>query len=181
MLPSLKGEIMQEEEKNINNVELSTADTVEMTKEETTAKKTRKKKEKPAFTDSEVQEFMEWKNSKKLKPTTSVVADALGDNKLYEMWKEESKMVTGVFRCLEPRGGSVKFAFRKYKQDPTRWYTMQDGQEYTVPLAVARHLNSNCNYPVHSHILDSDGKTTIDTTGKKESRMNFESTQFMIA
>lgn len=103
---------------------------------------------------------------------------AVSDNPVYLKWKEESKMVKGVFRCHEPRGGSVKFSFKKYKWDPVKTYTMIDGREYEIPLAVARHLNQNCNYPVHQHILDARGNPILDVGGKKVSRMNFESLEF---
>lgn len=102
------------------------------------------------------------------------------NNPVYLKWKEESKMVKGIFRCHEPRGGSVTFSFKAYKWDPVKTYTMVDGQEYEIPLAVARHLNKNCNYPVHQYILDSLGHPIMDTNGKKISRMNFESLEFAV-
>lgn len=103
----------------------------------------------------------------------------LKQDKVREMWKEESKLVKGVFRCHEPRGGSVTFSFRKYKWDPTRRYTFVDGEQYEIPLAVARHLNQNCSYERHSHILDAQGNPSVDRN-KKVSRMNFESLEFAV-
>jgi len=145
-----------------------------------TAKKVAEKQETSfEFSDKDIQEFKEWKKEKEV--VGSLRCDSAEDDKVYRMWKEESQMVKGVFRCLQPIGGNVKFAFRKYKWDETKWYTMFDGQEYEVPLAVARHLNKNCNYPVHSHILGADGNPTVDLAGKKMSRMNFESTTFAVA
>lgn len=103
---------------------------------------------------------------------------AIADDPVRAKWKEESKMVKGIFRCHEPAGGSVTFPFKKFKWDPVVNYTMTDGQEYEIPLAVARHLNKNCNYPIHSYILDSAGKPLLDQAGKKFSRMNFDSLDF---
>lgn len=131
------------------------------------------------FSDADIQEFKDWKKEKEIK--TSIRADTPEDDKLYRLWKEESRMVKGIFRCRQPAGGNVKFCFRKFKWDKTKWYTMFDGETYEVPLAVARHLNNNCNYPVHSHILGADGNPLLDVGGKKESRMNFESTEFAMA
>jgi len=131
------------------------------------------------FSDADIQEFKEWKKDKKVRD--QVTCDSADDDKVYRRWKEESKLVKGVFRCLEPIGGNVKFAFRKYKWDSTQWYTMFDGETYEVPLAVARHLNNNCNYNVHSHILGADGNPLLNTSGKPKSRMNFESTTFTVA
>ena len=115
---------------------------------------------------------------KKEKQQEKIESTAISDNPVYLKWKEESKMVKGTFRCHEPRGGCVKFSFKKYKWDAVQTYIMIDGHEYEVPLAVARHLNQNCNYPVHQHILDARGNPVLDVNGKKVSRMNFESLEF---
>lgn len=127
------------------------------------------------FSDDDVQEFKKWKQERELRNQT-VDRDSKHDA-LIEAWKEDSRLVKGIFRCREPAGGSVSFFFRKYKFDPTVKYDMVDGEEYTIPLGVAKHLNHNCNYPVHSHILGADGQPVLNT-GKMESRMNFESLEF---
>jgi len=150
------------------------------TKKGNTAKKVTEKPETSfEFSDKDIQEFKDWKREKEVK--AQVTCGSAEEDKVYRMWKEESRMVKGVFRCRQPAGGNVKFCFRKYKWDETKWYTMFDGQVYEVPLAVARHLNANCNYPVHSHILGADGNPLVDRQGKVESRMNFESTEFAVA
>ena len=64
---------------------------------------------------------------------------------------EEQKMVRGIFRFHEVPGGQMDFVFRKYKGQPLEKYSMKDGEVYEVPLAVARHLNTNCWYPVYGH------------------------------
>jgi len=94
-------------------------------------------------------------------------------DKLKKMHKEDSKLVKGRFSCHEPKGGSVKFSFRKYKEDPVKHYHLMDGMEYELPLAVAKHLN-NCGWEVHAHILDKDGNPVVGT-GKKEHRFTFQS------
>lgn len=97
-----------------------------------------------------------------------------------EMRKErdrENKTVKGVFRCFEPPGGSFKFSFKKYAGDPVKTYTMVDGETYEVPLMVAKHLNTNCWYPRHSHVMDANGNPTVDV-GKKVRRCSFESLEF---
>jgi len=130
----------------------------------------------PTFTDEEVAEFKAWKASRR--KALEVKCDAPEDDKIYRKWKEESRLVKGVFRCREPEGGNVTFAFKKYKWDKTKWYTLYDGETYEIPLAVARHLNQNCGYEVHSHILGADGLPTVNRN-KTKSRMNFESTEFI--
>jgi hypothetical protein len=150
-----------------------------LAKTETEAPKVEKQTTKFDFSDEDVAEFVQWKKAKEVQ--AQVRADSPDDDKVYRMWKEESRLVKGVFRCMEPAGGCVRFCFRKYKWDPVQWYTMYDGETYEVPLSVARHLNQNCNVPVHSHVLDSQGKPTLDVKGKTRSRMNFESTLFAVA
>lgn len=92
--------------------------------------------------------------------------------------KDANKTVRGIFRCHEPRGGSVTLVWREYKGDPVRRYTLFDGVEYEVPKGLAAHLNKNCGYAVHTHILGPDGNPLVDKRGKQVSRMNFESMEF---
>jgi len=89
----------------------------------------------------------------------------------------DHKMVKGVFRCYEPRGGSFTFAFKKYKGDEILKFTMVDGETYNVPLMVAKHLNQNCWYPRHSYVMDANGNPTVEA-GKKVQRCSFESLEF---
>jgi len=92
--------------------------------------------------------------------------------------KDANKMVKGVFRCHEPRGGEITLVWREYKGDPIRRWTFKDGQEYEIPKGLAKHLNSNCGYHKHGHILGPDGNPSVDQKNKYVSRMNFESLEF---
>jgi len=92
--------------------------------------------------------------------------------------EKDHRMVKGIFRCYEPRGGSFTFSFKKYKGDQLLKYTMVDGETYDVPLMVAKHLNQNCWYPKHSYVMDANGLPTIDA-GKQVKRCSFESLEFM--
>lgn len=169
-----KEKIKKTEEPKLEKVGITATDTAKTT--DTAIKETEKTSFE--FTEADLIDFKAWRAAKDEKD--KITCDTPEDDKIYRKWKEESQLVKGIFRCRQPAGGNVKFCFRKYKWDQTQWYTMFDGETYEVPLAVARHLNANCNYPVHSHILGSDGKPTLDTTGKVNSRMNFESTEFAV-
>lgn len=96
---------------------------------------------------------------------------------LKKMRDEDMKMVRGIFRCFEPRGGQFTFSYKKYKQDPVMSFTMIDGEIYTVPKMVAKHLNNNCSYPVHQHTQDANGNP-LTIIGKKVKRCSFESLEF---
>jgi hypothetical protein len=83
----------------------------------------------------------------------------------------DSQMVTGVFKCLEPVGGSVTFSAKAWDGCEINT-TMEHGQEYTVPYAIAVQLERGCWWPTHSYLLDAQGKPVI-TTGKKNYRFSF--------
>lgn len=91
---------------------------------------------------------------------------------------KDREKVKGIFRFYEVPGGSISFNFRKYKQDPIERYDMVDGQVYTIPLGVARHLNKNGCYPVHKYMQDDSGKVSM-RVGQKVNRFGFQSLEFM--
>jgi len=102
---------------------------------------------------------------------------------------KDRELVKGIFKYHEAPGGSVSFSFRKYKGDPIERYDLVDGNVYTLPLGVAKHLNSNCWYPQYEHINGEDmtaahtacgnGKSISDMNiSKKVRRMSFQSLEF---
>lgn len=93
------------------------------------------------------------------------------------MRKKDNRMVEGVFRCFESRGSTLTFSFKKHAGDEVKQYTMVDGDTYTVPLMVAKHLNNNCWYPEHAYVLDANGKASVGV-GRKVHRYSFESLEF---
>ena len=65
----------------------------------------------------------------------------------------DHQKVKGVFRNLLQKNSPIRFAFRKYKQDPIKFYPEDingkpnyfiDGQTYEIPLMVANYLNNRC-------------------------------------
>ena len=66
-------------------------------------------------------------------------------------------MVTGIFKNLENPatdggGGSVVFSYKYYPGDENKIYELFDGERYTLPRGVARHLNNNCYYKEYQHL-----------------------------
>jgi len=90
---------------------------------------------------------------------------------------KDREMVRGIFRFFEVPGGSMNFVFKAYKQDPVERFDFVDGQTYTIPLGVAKHLNKNGWYPVHSYALDETGKQAMKI-GQKVRRFGFQSLEF---
>lgn len=86
--------------------------------------------------------------------------------------------VRGIFRFYEVPNGCLSFVFRKYKEDPIERFDLIDGQIYTIPLGVAKHLNKNCWYPVHAYQMSDNGKHSV-YVGKKVRRCGFQSLEFI--
>ena len=91
---------------------------------------------------------------------------------------KDRQLVKGVFKFYEVPGGSLGFSFKKYKEDPIERYDFVDGEVYSIPLGVAKHLNKNGKYPVHAYKMDEEGKPT-KAIGQMVSRFGFQSLEFM--
>ena len=119
-----------------------------------------------------------------------VVADSKKKNVNIKYQRDKDReLVKGIFKYHEAPGGSVSFSFRKYKGDPIERYDFVDGHVYTIPLGVAKHLNSNCWYPQYAHIEGEDMVAAHPTRGigkgmrgmnisRKVRRMSFQSLEF---
>ncbi len=101
----------------------------------------------------------------------------ISDEQMKKMREKDNKTVKGIFRCYEPRGGSIDFSFKKYKGDNVFRKMMIDGNTYEIPLMIAKHLNQNCWYPKHTHVLDANGEPSVEV-GRKVQRCSFESLEF---
>ena len=86
--------------------------------------------------------------------------------------------VRGKFIFHEVPGGSMSFVFREFKEDDVERYDLVDGEIYTLPLGVAKHLNKNCWYPVHTYAQDEFGKS-VQKIGQKVRRCSFQSLEFV--
>ena len=104
-------------------------------------------------------------------------------NLKYQRDKDREK-VRGIFRFHEVPGGSMSFVYKGYREDEVERYDMVDGQVYTIPLGVAKHLNKNLYYPEYSYVK-ADGvyggfgpNQTMKAT-KKIRRCSFQSLEFI--
>lgn len=91
---------------------------------------------------------------------------------------KDREKVRGVFKFYESPGGTLSFPYRKYKEDDVERYDLTDGQIYTVPLGIAKHLNKSGWYPVHAFINNEDGKP-VAKIGQKVRRYGFSSLEFV--
>ncbi len=106
-------------------------------------------------------------------------------NKLEEIKKnaqylrdKDREPVRGIFRFHEVPGGTMSFSIKIHKADHVENFTLLDGEVYTLPLGVAKHLNKNCWYPVHSYATDEGGKPLMKI-GQKVRRCSFQSLEFV--
>ena len=103
--------------------------------------------------------------------------ESLKINLRYQRDKDR-EMVKGIFKFYEVEGGGMSFVFKAYKDDPVERYDFVDGQIYTIPLGVAKHLNKNGWYPVHAYQTDENGKPMMKI-GQKVRRFGFNSLEFV--
>ncbi len=96
---------------------------------------------------------------------------------IYKRDKDREK-VKGIFRFFECPGSELKFVFRAYKGDAIEKYTLIDGQVYSLPLGVAKHLNKKGSYPVHHFATDESGRVSAKI-GQRVRRFGFQSLEFV--
>jgi hypothetical protein len=110
----------------------------------------------------------------------------------------DAEMVTGIFKNLENPAtnggrGSVVFSYKYYHGDENAIYELYDGERYTLPRGVARHLNNNCFYREYQHLpgekgisgvrggISTDGRLQSNTfqMARKVHRYAFHSLEYM--
>ena len=96
---------------------------------------------------------------------------------LHVQREKDRVMVRGKFIFHEVPGGNMGFIFRKYKGDALEKYNMNDGEIYTIPLGVAKHLNSNCSYPSYSYKTNELGQPVL-SMAERIRRCSFQSLEF---
>lgn len=107
-------------------------------------------------------------------------------NLRYQRDKDREK-VRGIFHFYEVPGGMMSFVYKAYKEDEVERYDLVDGQVYTLPLGVAKHLNNDCWYPIYNYIKGEEGTQGAfnHMTGhvmrmtKKIHRCGFQSLEFV--
>jgi hypothetical protein len=93
-----------------------------------------------------------------------------------KMRARDAEMVTGIFKNLECPNGSVSFPYCAYPDDPMEQYCLYDGERYTIPRGVARHLNNACFYKEYKHLKGEHGDTGI-RGGLNDGRLRGETMQ----
>lgn len=86
--------------------------------------------------------------------------------KIAEMRERDEEMVTGIFKNLENPAknggrGMVQFGYKKYPGQDYTFYELWDGEKYTLPRMVARHLNNECFYREYQHLPGEFGEQGV--------------------
>jgi hypothetical protein len=122
-------------------------------------------------------------------PKLSADEKSAAEEKRKKFFQEEMRMVKGIFQNFETPGAGQSVQVKKYKEHFFKM-DMQDGQEYEVPLYVARFLNGidataehingklgTCSYPVSSYLMDQAGNPIVHQS-KRKRRFGFQSLDF---
>lgn len=91
---------------------------------------------------------------------------------------KDREMVRGKFIFHEVPSGMLSFSFKKWKEDPVETFNLVDGEIYTIPLGVAKHLNKECKYPLHSYVMDEYKRPQIKVNNWVR-RCSFQSLEFV--
>lgn len=91
---------------------------------------------------------------------------AVNTTSIESITKETDKMVTGTFVHVQYPGQSKYIYCRYYEGQIPFGNNMMDGEVYTVPLSVARHINERVFEVEHSNLLDAQGNP-VKTEKKK--------------
>lgn len=98
---------------------------------------------------------------------------------------KDREPVKGIFRYYEVPMGCLEFNYRAYKEDPIEFFSLIDGQMYTLPLGVAKHLNKSGWYPEYEYykgdpmMCHAFGDGSAVRVSKKVRRYGFQSLEFV--
>lgn len=99
-----------------------------------------------------------------------------------KMRDRDAEIVSGVFKNLENPAvnggrGSVVFNYKYYPGDEYTAYELWDGERYSLPRGVARHLNNNCFYKEYQHLPGEFGQQGVRSGVNADGRLQSQSFQ----
>ena len=92
-------------------------------------------------------------------------------------YDRDHQMIKGRFTFKEVPGGTLCTSFLKYKDDSVLKLELKDGEIYTLPYMVAKHLATNVYTEVFQNQVDKDGRP-IQVATQKIHRTGFERLDF---
>ncbi len=114
-------------------------------------------------------------------PVKKITREELA-KQIARMHDRDAEMVTGIFKNLENPAtnggrGSLVFSYKYYPGDDNTVYELWDGERYTLPRGVARHLNNNCFYREYQHLQGEFGQQGIRQGHNTDGRLQTNSFQ----
>lgn len=126
---------------------------------------------------SEVSKEIVTKNPAPVPAIKKDPATLKGKERIEWLRNYHNEPVRGMFKFYEVPGGIMSFDFLEFKGDQVRHYDLKDGEVYSIPRGVAKHLNKNCWYPTYNFEMDATGKQ-MQRIGEKVRRCGFHSLEF---
>jgi len=71
---------------------------------------------------------------------------------------ETDRKITGTFINVECPGQPAKISCRYHRWQEYFSQVFEDGQRYTIPLSVAKHINERCQKEEHTNLTDEKGQ-----------------------
>lgn len=96
---------------------------------------------------------------------------AVNVDSIEAMTRETDYKVRGTFIHVEYPGQPLTVSCRYYKGMQYFSKTLMDGEEYVIPLSVARHINERIENETHKHLTDGNGNAIKGS--KKISKCKF--------
>lgn len=107
--------------------------------------------------------------------------------------EQECKPVKGIFKNYECSGAVAKITQHKYPGQKPFEMIMMDGEEYEIPLWVARWLNGtditakacggkigSCSYAQHEYSVDRMTGKPVQTVSHRKQRYGFQALDFVV-
>jgi len=91
----------------------------------------------------------------------------------------DNKLIKGKFHFHECPGSVLAFVYQEHKEDPIRRYSLVDGQIYTLPFGVAKHINTNVAYPIYEHYKGAQGAAPMTAGINPDSGMTDMRVKYM--
>lgn len=98
--------------------------------------------------------------------------------KLQNQRDKDRQLVRARFKNYECNGAELKFPLKLYKEDQVEKYEFKDGEIYSVPLGVIRHVNKTCFNTINRYAVDEKGNPSR-IIGQKIQRFEFSPMEFI--
>ena len=115
--------------------------------------------------------------------STKITREELS-RQLQKRRERDEELVSGIFKNNEDPAksggrGKLVFSYKFYKDQPYEVYELFDGEKYTLPRGVARHLNNYCYYKQYQQLPGADAgvATAINPDGRLNTTLSMQASK----